>query len=163
MKARLGDEKAVADQAKVPRTVESGLESRAAKHAVFAVFPGPGHGAHRFFLQIERSNQMILTVGDIKRFARQSHSLRIIERGFVESSVLFARLADAGKGDLLAVQVRNNNTVVCAVGDKETAAAIIGQNFSRKEQRTVAFFFEPGQLETKRLFVECLFLTRFLD
>ncbi len=76
---------------------------------------------------------------------------------------MFARLADSGNGDLLAVEVRNNNTVVCAVGDKETAAGVIGQNFSRKEQRTVAFFFEPGQLETKRLFLACLFLTRFFD
>ena len=54
----------------------------------------------------------------------------------------------AGNGDLLAVQVRDDDAVMRAVGDEQALAGRVGEHLAGEEQRAVARFAEAGQLET---------------
>ncbi len=144
MESRLGYKEPVSDQAQVPGTIEAGLEGRAAKQPIRSMFARARDGADRVLLQVERSDQMVSSVGDIQGVTCQCHSLRVIKGGLVEGPVLFARFADSGDRDLLTVQVRNNYAVVGTVGDKEAPTRFVRQDFSGEKQGAGAFFLEPG-------------------
>ena len=62
----------------------------------------------------------------------------------VGGAVLVAGLADAGDRDLLAVEIRNNNTMMRAVGDEQAIAGSVGQYFAGEEQRTFAGFLRAA-------------------
>src|SRR5439155_21073972 len=86
-----------------------------------------------------------------------------VEAGFFECSVGLVWLAPAGNADLVAGQVRNNDTVMGAVGDEKAPSRLVSQNFAGEIKRTVTAFRKPSQLEGERLFVERLLPPMDLD
>src|SRR5262249_31604573 len=149
-------EQVVALEVHVPRAVQRSLQRVAATLAVRALLAGTRHEADRLLLQVQRPDRVVLAVSDVKRLALQCHSLRIVETRLVERAVLQARLARTGNGDLLAIQIRNDNAMVRTVGDEESLRGGVSQDLAREEQRTAAVLAEPGQLEPDRLLVERL-------
>ena len=106
---------------------------------------------------------MIPAVGHIQRVAPQRQALRIVEGSLVERAIGLLRLAGAGNGDLLALQVRNNNAMVGAVGDEQAPPGGIGQDLAGEKQRAIPALPETGEIKAQRLFVEGFLLTVFLD
>ena len=78
---------------------------------------------------------MVLAVGHVERVAVEGHALRIAELGVGEGAVLETFLARAGDGDLFAVQIRNHNTVIGAVGDEQAVGAGVGQDLAGEIER----------------------------
>src|SRR5205085_8179864 len=117
----------------------------------------------RALFQIQGTDEMVFSVGNVERFAFQGHALGVIELGLVKTSILPSWLAVAGDGDLLALQVRNNNAVMGAVGDEQALAGGVGENFAGEEQRTVALLREASQLKAARLLVQRFLLLVNLD
>ena len=78
---------------------------------------------------------MVFGVGHVELVAGERHSLRMVKRGRRERPVLFADGAAAGNVEQLAVQGRDDDAVVVAVGDEQAAARLIGQHLAGKFQR----------------------------
>ncbi len=73
--------------------------------------------------------------------------MRVVETRLVEGPVCLARLAGAADGDLLPRKIRDHNPVVCAVGDEQTPADCVRQDFAGEEERAIATFSEAGLVE----------------
>ena len=104
-----------------------------------------------FGLQVERANQVVLAVGDVEDVALEGHSLRIGKAGLGERTVGLSRGPGAGHGDLLAVQVGNDNAMMRAVGDEEPLAGRIGNDLAGEAERSV---LRANFLEAQRLLVQ---------
>src|SRR5262249_50714050 len=135
-----------------------GLEGPPTAAPLLALLTGAGYGLDSVRLQIQGAEEMILAVGDIKGVAVESHPLRIVETGRFEGPVRLTRLTLARHGDLLAGLIRNDNTVMGAVGDENAPTGDVGQDLAREEQRTIAALTKAGEIEAEWLFVEFLAL-----
>src|SRR5205823_13155036 len=89
--------------------------------------------------------------------------LRVVKLRLGEWAIGFARRAGAGDGDLPAIEIRNDDAVVCAVGDEQAFGAGVGKHLSGKEQGPVPLFLSAGQLEAERLLLQDLFFAVLLD
>src|SRR5262249_6702912 len=159
-----GDVQLVVPVQHVPRAVEARFQRRPALETAGAVLlPCAGDRFDRLLLQVESPNTVVLAVGDVEGFAVQRHALRVAKLGLGERSVGLSLGSRAGNGDLLALQVRNDDTVVRAVGDEQTFARGVGQHLAGEEQRAVALLAEARQLEAQRLLVERLLLAVNFD
>ena len=85
---------------------------------------------------------MVLAVGDVEHVALEGHALRIVEAGLGEGAVRLAGFAGAGDGDLFAVEIRNDDAVMRAVGDEQPLARGVGQHLAGEEQRTRAVLLQ---------------------
>ena len=87
MVAGHGDEQGMAMERKIPGTVEGHLQGRPALATRVAFFTVAGQRAHRLLLQVERPDEMVLAIGNIKDAIPEGQALRIVENGRSESSI----------------------------------------------------------------------------
>ena len=111
--------------------------------------PQAGDGRHPLPLEIDLPQQVILGIGDVQCRMIQGQALRAIEFGHVEVAVGPAHRSRADGGDQLAVEARDHDPVVVAVGDEQPAAGLVGQDLARETQGSGLGRF--GQLQPQRL------------
>ncbi len=117
-----------------------------------------GERGHRLRFHVEYADAVVLAVGHVHRVAVNRHALRVVELGLVEGAVRLARRAGPGDGQLLAVQVGDNNAVVRAVGDEQPLALAVGHHLAGEVQGRVGAVAELGRVEPQGRLVEGLVL-----
>ena len=105
---------------------------------------------------------MVLGIGNVKRIAVKSHSLRTVQTRLGKLAISRAPRAAADGLYQRAVKFGDNDAIVIRIGDEESIAFGVGQDFSREGKRQVA---NPGALKRKsqRLFIQLATLAEVLD
>ena len=71
-----------------------------------------GDRLHSFRFQVDLTNQMVLSIGDVQRLAREHQALRPEERGLIERSVLGSMRSGTDSFDQRAIEFRYHNAVM---------------------------------------------------
>src|SRR5256885_9242992 len=94
-----------------------------------------GSGLHRARFEINLTEQMVLSIGDVKRVAVERHSLRTGKAGRFERTADHAMHASADYVDQRPIKFGDHNAIMIRVGDEEAIRFLISQDFARKSER----------------------------
>ncbi len=148
-----GDKQEVVLHEQSPGTVQADAERRSAE-AQAVLKARAGHRRDGLPLQVQGTDHVVLAVGHVERIALQGQALRVGETRLLERTVYPARPARAGDGNFLAGQVSDDNTVVGAVGDEQSAALGVSKHLAGEVQGAMALPGRSFQLKRQRLLVQ---------
>ena len=99
--------------------------------SILALSPHPGDGGNCFCIQINFPNHMVLNIGHIQHIFMQRHSLGVVKRCRIISTIVTSDGSGTNNVLYLALQVGNNNSIVTAVAHVQFSTFLIRKNFSR--------------------------------
>src|SRR5262249_8772733 len=107
---------------------------------IFALLASTRDGPDGFGLEVNRANQIVLPVGNVQGVAVQRQSLGVVELRNSKWTIISSSPAGPDNGKLFPIQVSDNNSVMCAVGNEKPAASLVSQHLAREKESTVAGF-----------------------
>src|SRR5262249_28515346 len=136
-----------AAEQQIPRTIQRSLKSGSALSPVLPLLACSGYRLDGLPTQVQSANKVILSIGYIKSVAFQSQPLGIVERGPVERPIVVPSIPGAGYRYLVPFKIGDDDAMVRAVGYEQAMALCVGQNFSRKIERTIHSIAEFGEIK----------------
>ena len=118
-----------------------------------AWLPVAGDRCHAAFYEVDLTQHVVFGVGHVQRIPLERHPLRVIERGGRKLAVGRTEGARADDVDQGAVEFRDHDTVVIAIGDKQPLVRLVGQELAGEPQGRVGRAIR-GQIEPQRRLVE---------
>ena len=89
-------------------------------------------GGHLFAIEIDRPQEVILGIGNVQGLVDQDHPLRMVKLGVSVSTVFVADGTRPDDIDQFAVERTDDQAIMIAVGNEESAALFVNQDLAGK-------------------------------